>query len=106
MHRTAGEADSIIERLFLSMQAGEGRQQGRVDVQDGIGECRDHHIGQYSHETGQYNQINPIVPEYFHQSCIVLTTIGKTEVLMDYNRDVVSGGTSKCKCLGTVADNT
>ncbi len=41
VHSTPGEACTIVDGLLLYMQAGKGRQQGRVDVDDPLGPLGD-----------------------------------------------------------------
>ena len=37
MHRRAGDAHAVLERLALRVEAGKRRQQRRMDVEDAIG---------------------------------------------------------------------
>ena len=38
MHRAAGDADAVFQRLLLRVEAGKGGQQGGVNVEDAAGE--------------------------------------------------------------------
>src|SRR5215831_6687799 len=46
MHRTSRNFRTMLERLALGFEAGEGREERGVDIQDAVGESR-HKVGGY-----------------------------------------------------------
>ena len=48
----------MFERLTLRVETGEGRQQRRMDVEDGIGKRVDERGPEQSHEAGETDQPN------------------------------------------------
>src|SRR2546427_1306186 len=63
MHGAAGEFDAIFEGLALRFEAGEGREQRRVDVQDAVWIFGDEKRRQQAHVTGKANEIDSVLVE-------------------------------------------
>src|SRR2546422_9929556 len=58
VNRAAGETHPVFQRLSLNVQAGKGRQQGRVDIHDAVGE-RPHEDGrERTHEASENDQLD------------------------------------------------
>src|SRR5919108_702199 len=63
MHCAAGEADTRRERLPLSMQTAERRQQGRMDVDHPITPGLDKTLLQHPHETSKADELDALPTE-------------------------------------------
>jgi hypothetical protein len=57
MDGAAGDFDAVIEGLFPGFEAGEGGQQGRVDIDDAVGEGAKEFAFQDAHEAGEDDEI-------------------------------------------------
>ncbi len=78
MHRRAGDANAVLERLFLRVETGERRQQRRMNVQDSIGKRIEHRLTHESHEAGQADEIDAAAPEHVCERAVVRIAIGVT----------------------------
>ena len=59
MHRGAGHADAVLERLPLRVEPGKRRQQRRVDVEDrGSGNAVEQRRAEQPHEAGEAHQLD------------------------------------------------
>ena len=58
MHSAAGEFYAVVERLALRFQAGKGREQGGVDIENPAAKRGDEVGREKAHESGKANQID------------------------------------------------
>ena len=58
MNGAAGDFDAVVEGLFPSFEAGEGRKQGRVDVDDAVGEGAEEFAFEDAHEAGEDDEVD------------------------------------------------
>jgi len=63
MDGAAGEFDAIFESLALGLEAGEGREQRRVNVEDAVGEGGDEIGGEKAHVAGEADEIDFVFVE-------------------------------------------
>jgi hypothetical protein len=63
MHRATAEPDPVLECLFLRVESGKGRQEGRVDVDHPIREGRENRLAQDPEETGENHPSDLMVRE-------------------------------------------
>lgn len=68
--------DALIQRAPMRVQAGEGRQQRRMDVDQPASETRYEPVAQNPHETGQYDEIGRKSIDYLGQGGIEIFTTG------------------------------
>src|SRR2546425_10203600 len=69
--RRAGDRDSVDERLPLSVQSGERRQQRGVDVHQPSLPDADEHRSQEAHETGQADEADVVALERLRQHGLI-----------------------------------
>ncbi len=104
--RTTGELDAVIEGSFLDMQAGEGRQQGRVDVHDAAGESVDERRRYYAHEAGQTNEVHVPFLQLLHKKGIKFIPSSLISLRAHMNaRYVMVPGTLEGIGVGLIADD-
>src|SRR5258708_20289954 len=60
----SGELDAVIEGLLLRFEAGEGRQERRVNIEDALGKGGYEEGGGKAHVAGHSNEINFLFLEY------------------------------------------
>ena len=65
MHGAAGHLHTMRQRLFPGLQAGERRQQRRVDINNPPGESVKERLLQHPHEPSQRHQIHLGFPQRF-----------------------------------------
>lgn len=81
MNRTTGQARTIIYGLLLRMEAGERRQQCRVNIDDSLGKGGQHDRGDDPHESGQHNQVNVSFLQGTYESLIEIFTGSEVAVV-------------------------
>ena len=59
----AGDFDAVVEGLLLGVEAGEGWEQGGVDVQDAVWKGCDEVGGEQAHVAGEDDQVDFILAE-------------------------------------------
>src|SRR5260370_28853834 len=60
----SGELDAVVEGLLLRFEAGEGRQERRVNIEDALGKSGYEEGGEKTHVAGEANEINFVFVEY------------------------------------------
>ena len=60
VHRAAGDLHAVVEGLGLRLEAGEGGQQRRMNVEDAVGEGVDEFRREQAHVAGQADQIHVV----------------------------------------------
>src|SRR4249920_2803191 len=63
MDGAAGKLDAIFESLALGLEAGERREQRRVNVEDAVGEGGDEIRGEKAHVAGEADEIDFVFVE-------------------------------------------
>ena len=58
MDGAAGDFDAVIEGLFPGFEAGEGREQGGVNINDAIGEGAEEFAFEDAHEAGEDDEVH------------------------------------------------
>src|SRR5258707_1439646 len=61
---SSGELDAVIEGLLLRFEAGEGRQERRVNIEDALGKGGYEEGGEKAHVAGEADEINFVFVEY------------------------------------------
>src|SRR5258707_13082415 len=60
----SGELDAVVEGLLLRFEAGEGRQERRVNIEDALGKGGYEEGGEKAHIAGEADEINFVFVEY------------------------------------------
>jgi len=60
----SGELDAVVEGLLLRFEAGEGRQERRVNIEDALGKGGYEEGGEKAHVAGEADEINFVFVEY------------------------------------------
>src|SRR6266436_5830234 len=63
MDGAAGELDAVVEGLLLRFEAGEGRQERRVNIEDALGKGGYEEGGEKAHVAGEADEINFVFVE-------------------------------------------
>ncbi len=74
MNGGAAHLHAVLPRLVLRLEPGEGGQQRRVDVQDGVGKGGDEHRAEKAHEAGQAHEADITGPKFLDEPAIVVLT--------------------------------
>ena len=64
MDRAASQLDAMPQRLLLCMQTRKCGKQGRMDIDDSVGEAADEERAQNSHEPSQDDEVNIAIFQY------------------------------------------
>src|ERR1700733_1618954 len=62
VYGAAGDFDSVLEGLMLRVEAGECRQQRRMNVQNALRECLDEAGREQAHVAGETNKFDAMLP--------------------------------------------
>src|SRR5258707_4569380 len=60
----SGELDAVVEGLLLRFEAGEGRQERRVNIEDALGKGGYEEGGEKAHVAGEADEIDFVFVEY------------------------------------------
>ena len=74
MNGDAGDRHAVLERLARRVDAWEGRQQGRMDIEDGVGERLEQRRPNQSHVAGKANQADISRAQFAGHRAVVLIT--------------------------------
>jgi len=105
MYRAPGKLDAVLDGLPLCVQSWKCRQQGWVDVHDGIGVGCHHDIGNYPHEAGQYHQFCSIAPQDIYQGGIIFVAVFEAAVFVYNTWNAAGFSPLQGIRLGIVADD-
>ena len=110
MDGTAVNPDAGSKRAPVRVQAGKGRQQRRVNVEESATVALDESIGEHAHETGKQHEVRGMFVDRRRERRIERRAIGVTAVLDDgrgdpvRSRNIESGGvrhvTHDCDDIG------
>ena len=87
MNGAAGHAATRRQRAFVGVQAGERRQDGRVDVHQAAFVTGAKFGGKDAHETGEDDQIGLVSIDFFHHGLIEGAAGGEIFVVQAVGRD-------------------
>jgi len=79
----SGKFDPVIDSLLLDMEAREGGEERRVDIEYFHWKSLKKDGSQYSHESGHHNKLHPRGVENFNHSPVKILS-GREKVMVDY----------------------
>src|SRR5688572_18245918 len=83
MHGHAAHFDSVLERLALRVDSWKRWQQGRVNIQNGVGKGIDQWGADYAHEAGETDQIDLTRLELPNERAVVVVSRWPTSMTQD-----------------------
>jgi hypothetical protein len=87
MHGAAGDPHAVLEGLTLRVDAREGRQERRVDVDDVHREGVEHHVREQAHEPCQDDPFGPVGAQGLHHGRVEGATALVMRVIDDDGRN-------------------
>jgi hypothetical protein len=81
VHGATGDLHPVVEGLLLDVHAGEGGQQGGVDVDHAVGERRAGTRGEQAHEARQHHQLHAMLAQLRQQRAVELRAGGEGPVI-------------------------
>ena len=103
--RRARKAHAVLERLTLRVDAGECRQQRRVDVEDGVWKGVEQRRPDEPHEAGQAHEPDTAVQQRHRDRAVERITRGERAVIEDDRLDAASLGPGQAGRPGAVRDH-
>mmetsp|Transcript_4898 Transcript_4898/g.11416 ORF Transcript_4898/g.11416 Transcript_4898/m.11416 type:complete len:226 (+) Transcript_4898:773-1450(+) len=88
----ARDLDALLQHTAVAVEAGEGRQQGRVDVDDLVGPLAHKLVRQDAHETGKADELNVVADKNVVQGALEGRPVGKLLVVERHVRHLGGRG--------------
>ena len=104
MDGAAGDLDAVVEGLLLRVEAGEGREQRGVDVEDAVGEGADEVRREQAHVAGEADELDVMLAESGDDVGIVLGALAAAGVEGEGGEAALAGG-GEAGSVGHVRDD-
>ena len=105
VHGRSGDLHAVPERLLLGIDAGERRQQRRMDVEHGVRKRVEQPRADQTHETGEADEADAALAQFLRQPRVEIVARGELAMADDERFDARVAGEVEPTGVGAVRDD-